>query len=44
MPILDTRYNITFLDALGQAPRVLPYEYFRNFAVSLHGNSPKKTY
>ncbi|KAH8590658.1 hypothetical protein B0O99DRAFT_598908 [Bisporella sp. PMI_857] len=31
MPLLLAKYNISFLDAIGRAPRILPYEYFRTF-------------
>jgi hypothetical protein len=34
-PTLIAKYNITFLDAIGRAPRVLPYEYFRSLYVSM---------
>ncbi|KAG4441001.1 hypothetical protein IFR05_003508 [Cadophora sp. M221] len=27
----DARYNISFLDAIGRAPRILPFEFFRSF-------------
>jgi len=30
---LQPENNITFLDAVGRQPRVLPYEYFRGFKV-----------
>ncbi|KAI0543273.1 hypothetical protein F4679DRAFT_569382 [Xylaria curta] len=33
MPTLLSKYNITFLDAIGRQPRILPYEYFRSFKV-----------
>ncbi|KAF4635285.1 hypothetical protein G7Y89_g2801 [Cudoniella acicularis] len=33
MPVLQARYNISFLDAIGRPPRVLPFEYFRCFQV-----------
>lgn len=33
MPVLLAKYNISFLDAIGSPPRILPYEYFRNFKV-----------
>ncbi|KAI1745799.1 hypothetical protein F4680DRAFT_113646 [Xylaria scruposa] len=32
-PTLLSKYNISFLDAIGRPPRVLPYEYFRSFKV-----------
>lgn len=35
MPILLAKYNITFLDAIGSPPRVLPIEFFRSFKVSM---------
>ncbi|KAI1859809.1 hypothetical protein JX265_010258 [Neoarthrinium moseri] len=30
-PVLIAKYNITFLDAMGSPPKVLPYEYFQNY-------------
>ncbi|KAH7348387.1 hypothetical protein BKA65DRAFT_550458 [Rhexocercosporidium sp. MPI-PUGE-AT-0058] len=33
MPTLLAKYNISFLDAIGRPPRILPYEYFRSFKV-----------
>jgi hypothetical protein len=33
------KYNITFLDAIGRPPRVLPYEYFRSFKVYIYDQS-----
>lgn len=33
MPNLIAKYNISFLDAIGRQPRILPYEYFRSFRV-----------
>ncbi|RYC59681.1 hypothetical protein CHU98_g6508 [Xylaria longipes] len=33
MPTLIAKYNISFLDAIGRPPRILPYEYFRSFKV-----------
>ncbi|KUJ06837.1 uncharacterized protein LY89DRAFT_743474 [Mollisia scopiformis] len=33
MPKLLAQYNISFLDAIGRPPRVLPFEYFRSFKV-----------
>ena len=30
MPMLLAKYNISFLDAIGRPPRILPYEYFRS--------------
>lgn len=35
------KYNITFLDAIGRSPRVLPYEYFRSFKVPIRPNGCK---
>lgn len=33
MPTLLAKYNITFLDALGRQPRILPFEYFRSYRI-----------
>ncbi|KAI0451866.1 hypothetical protein F5B21DRAFT_485364 [Xylaria acuta] len=33
MPTLLAKYNISFLDAIGRPPRILPYEHFRYFEV-----------
>jgi hypothetical protein len=33
MPTLLAKYNVTFLDAIGRAPRILPYEYFKSIRV-----------
>ncbi|KAI0440391.1 hypothetical protein F4803DRAFT_527512 [Xylaria telfairii] len=33
MPTLLAKYNISFFDAIGRPPRILPYEYFRSFRV-----------
>ncbi|KAI8632815.1 hypothetical protein F5Y19DRAFT_419094 [Xylariaceae sp. FL1651] len=33
VPTLVAKYNITFFDAMGGAPRILPYEFFQNFKV-----------
>jgi hypothetical protein len=33
MPVLLAQYNISFLDAFGRPPRILPFEYFRSFKV-----------
>jgi hypothetical protein len=35
MPKLLARYNISFLDALGRPPLVLPYEFFQSLQVSV---------
>jgi hypothetical protein len=39
VPVILAKYNISFLDAIGRPPRVLPYEYFRSFKV----HSPPNT-
>jgi hypothetical protein len=41
MPVLLARYNISFLDAFGRPPRILPFEYFRSFKVQLNSNLVK---
>lgn len=33
MPALLAKYNISFLDALGRPPRVLPYDIFQSLEV-----------
>lgn len=33
MPVLLAKYNISFLDAIGSPPRILPIEFFRSFNV-----------
>jgi hypothetical protein len=33
MPKLIAKYNITFMDALGREPRILPFEYFHSYKV-----------
>jgi len=33
VPVLLATYNISFYDAVGSPPRILPYEFFRNFEV-----------
>ncbi|PMD49113.1 uncharacterized protein K444DRAFT_301242 [Hyaloscypha bicolor E] len=33
MPTLLAKYNISFLDALGRSPRILPYEFFQSLEI-----------
>ncbi|KAE8451926.1 hypothetical protein EG329_002767 [Mollisiaceae sp. DMI_Dod_QoI] len=33
LPTLLAKHNLTFVDAIGRAPRVLPYEYFQSMKV-----------
>ncbi|KAH6706514.1 hypothetical protein BKA61DRAFT_739421 [Leptodontidium sp. MPI-SDFR-AT-0119] len=40
----DARYNISFLDAIGCAPRILPFEFFRSFKVDFRSSSVRVAY